>query len=193
MIKGNYKLVVMGSSAGGIEVLSEILYNVSLTVPIVIAQHISSDTGFSFANVLNEKIAAEVKEAEDKQEFHSGVVYVAPANYHLLINADSTFSLSVEEKVNYSRPSIDVLFESVAMAYGRAAIGVILTGANSDGAQGLKKIRSFGGLAVIQDPETAYCSVMPQAAVNTAGADYIAKSGEIADLLVRLTGGTDED
>ena len=183
-----YKLAVVGSSAGGLDALFDIFDGIVLPLPVVIVQHLSIESGHGFINTLNEKIKAQVKEAEDKQHFEPEMIYIAPPGYHLLVNQDYSFSLSIEDKVNFSRPSIDVLFESAAMAFGRFVIGVILTGANSDGAYGLKKIRDNGGLAVIQNPENAYCSLMPKAALNTAGADFVAELEEIAGLLSQLSG-----
>ena len=114
-----------------------------------------------------------------------GHIYFAPAAYHLLIERDMSFSLSADEKVNFARPAIDVLFESAAQAYGPELIGIILTGANADGAAGLQKIKEFGGLAVVQKPDTAEASYMPQAAINAGPVDCILELNEIAELIRR--------
>ena len=121
--------------------------------------------GHFLAEHLNRLSAIQVKEAEDKETLDPGTAYLAPAGYHLLIEPDKSFSLSVDDKVNFSRPSIDLLFESAADAFGEALIGVVLTGANADGAQGLKAVKRRGGIAIVQNPRTAEASFMPRAAL----------------------------
>jgi two-component system chemotaxis response regulator CheB len=115
-----------------------------------------------------------------------GMAYLAPPNYHLLLEPDRTFTLTIDERVNYARPSIDVLFETAAEAYKDKLIGIILTGANNDGSKGLKKIKEFGGLAIVQDPETAEVASMPRAAILTSVVDHIIPLEEIAPLLNSL-------
>jgi two-component system chemotaxis response regulator CheB len=115
------------------------------------------------------------------------VAYFAPPNYHLLIEEDHTFSLSIEGRVNYSRPSIDVLFESALDAYCSKLIGIILTGANNDGSRGLKKIKDCGGLAIVQDPKTAEVSAMPEAALKISKIDHVLQLEEIAPFLIKIT------
>jgi len=128
-----------------------------------------------------------VKEAEDKEPLRSGIAYLAPPGYHLLIEPDRSFSLSVDARVNYSCPSIDVLFESAAHVFGESLIGVVLTGANKDGAQGLKIIKEHGGLAIVQNPESAEARSMPQAALAAVSADYVVDLEQLAPLLVQLS------
>jgi two-component system chemotaxis response regulator CheB len=124
-----------------------------------------------------------VREAEEKQNPLPGYVYFAPPNYHLMIEDDGAFALSVSEKVNYSRPSIDVLFETAAWVHKSDLVGIIMTGANHDGANGLKKIKDNGGLTIVQDPATADVSVMPGAAIQVAEPDYIFSIENIIDFL----------
>lgn len=162
-----YKAIVIGTSAGGVEALKIVLKDLEPTIelPIIIVIHIKERTdGFSkIYETLNELT---IKEAEDKEDVKNGVIYFAPSNYHLSIEDDYTFSLSVEEKVNYSRPSIDVLFKSAAEVYTDNLLGIILTGANSDGALGLEKINKLGGKCLVQDPEEAYFDIMPLSALK---------------------------
>ncbi|MCP4757736.1 MAG: chemotaxis protein CheB, partial [Proteobacteria bacterium] len=139
--------------------------------------------------LLRESCRIAVKEAEDGEDIQPEVVYLAPANYHLLVEKNRTLSLSVDKDVNYSRPSIDVLFETAARSFGEKLVGVLLTGANKDGSLGLKTIREHGGLVVVQDPATAEAPIMPLAAIETTEADYILTIQKIADLLERLGDG----
>ena len=129
----------------------------------------------------------QVKQAEEKESIQGGTVYIAPPNYHLLIEDDHTFSLSVDNAVNYARPSIDVLFESAADVYGSDLIGVILTGNNDDGSQGLKKIKRNGGLTIVQTPESAEADGMPQAALEAVIPEYMLSLEAIGPLLNALS------
>jgi two-component system chemotaxis response regulator CheB len=136
--------------------------------------------------VLQRASALSVIEVEDKQPILGGGVYLAPADYHLLVECES-FALSTDEPVLYARPSIDVLFESAADAYGAGVIGIILTGASADGARGLAAIKGQGGLAVVQDPASAECNIMPAAALGAVAADFVVPLLEIAPVLVKLS------
>jgi len=180
---------VIGTSAGGMQALKTLLSALPASFPaaIAIVQHIEAQSDDYLAQFLNGISAIPVREAADKQDIRPGTAYLAPAGYHLLIEPDETFSLSVDEKVNYCRPSIDLLFESAADAYGASLIGVVLTGANADGAQGLKIIKHHGGKTIVQHPETAESSYMPQAAIHATSVDYIVHLEQIAPLLVKLT------
>ena len=129
-----------------------------------------------------------VKEAEDKEPIRPGVIYFAPPDYHLLVEADHTLSLSADEPVLYSRPSIDVLFESAADAYGDGLVGIILTGANEDGAAGLSAVYDAGGIALVEDPEGAFSSAMPSAALARRREARVLSLDEIADYLKGLKG-----
>ncbi len=125
-------------------------------------------------------------EAGEKEELRPGKVYLAPANYHLLVEDDRTLSLSVDERVNFARPSVDVLFETASDAFGSRLVGIILTGANRDGSMGLKKIRQNGGLTLVQAPETAFADGMPRAAIAACAADHILPLDQIGPFLCRL-------
>ena len=127
-----------------------------------------------------------MKQADEKECILPGVIYLAPPGYHLMIEEDKTFSLSVDSPVNFARPSIDVLFETEADAYGARLVGVILTGANSDGSRGLKKIKDSGGLVLVQDPESAEAATMPRAAVEGTEVDYVLPLEEIGPFLNRM-------
>lgn len=189
-----YKAIVIGASAGGMEAIRSILINLPLKfeVPIVIVQHLSPNSNGYLIEYLNKECKLTVKEAEDKEKIVPGYVYIAPPNYHVLIENDTTLSLSVEEKVNYARPSIDVLFETAADAYGSELIGIILTGANNDGSKGLRKIKERGGLAIVQDPDTAEINSMPKAAIQLTDVDYILSIDEITKKVIELMGKTNE-
>lgn len=186
----DYKAVVIGASAGGIEALGKILTKLpsNFSVPILIVQHLSPDSDGYMARRFNELCGLIVKEVDEKEKALPGTVYIAPPNYHFLVELDETLSLTIDEKVNYARPSIDVLFESAADAYGDKLIGVVLTGANRDGSKGLKKITGNGGLAIVQDPYTAVASSMPKAAIKIANVDYVLTVDEITTKLIELVG-----
>lgn len=153
-------------------------------LPIIVVQHLHPLQDNLFVEYLDRQSALVIKEADEKEKIEAGRAYFAPPNYHLLIEDDRTFSLSVDEKVNYARPSIDILFESAADVYGGDVIGVILTGANNDGALGLRLIKERGGLAIVQDPGTAESPLMPQAAIEATQVDYVLALPAIARLLM---------
>lgn len=186
--KSPYKAVVIGSSAGGINALIKVLSVLPATfpLPIVIVQHLHPESGHHLAHILETKSALKVKQVDEKEPIKGGWVYVAPPNYHLLIEDDFSFSFSLDAPVNYSRPSIDVLFESAVYAYRQHLIGIILTGANHDGSQGLKKIKEQGGFTIVQSPETAEAVAMPTAAISTTQVDKILPLHEIGVFLLQL-------
>lgn len=183
-----YEAVVIGCSAGGLQALKILLPELpaKLLLPVIIVQHISENSDGFIIEYLNQSSKITVKEAEDKEPIYSNTAYLAPPGYHLLIEAERIFSLSVDERVNYSCPSIDVLFESAAKVYGESLIGIVLTGANADGAHGLKTIKEHGGLAIVQNPVTAENPAMPKAALAAVDADYVVDIEQIATLLVKL-------
>jgi len=189
-----YQAVVIGASTGGLGAVGELLAVLpgNIKVPIIVVQHLSPYSDDYMAKHLNEKCSIKVKEADEKEKLRPGCAYIAPANYHLLVEKDLTLSLTVEPRVNYSRPSIDVLFESAADAFGEGLIGVVLTGANSDGSKGLKRIKDKGGLAIVQDPESAEASEMPRAAIEAAQTDFILKLEDIGKKIVELLGDINE-
>lgn len=188
MSKKKYKAIVIGASAGGMEALKTVLTPLKkdIGVPIMIVQHTGPYSDDFLARFLNNLCDIEVQEAGDKEKIKPGVAYIAPPNYHILIEDDKTIALSVEPKVNYARPSVDVLFESAADVYAESLIGVILTGANNDGAAGLKKIKDYGGLALVQEPSEAEASSMPSAAIEATEVDHVLKLKEIGPFLNKV-------
>lgn len=185
-----FRMVVAGASAGGLQALLAVLGQLpaDYRLPIVITQHLHGSDEGRLAELLDRQLGLTVCEAADKQPTEPGRVYLAPAGYHLLVERDASLSLSVDPKVNYSRPSIDVLFESAATAFGDALVGVILTGANEDGANGMARIRELGGVCIAQDPATAESPPMPEAAIARAGIEMVLPAQEIGALLARLGG-----
>ena len=184
-----YAVVVMGASAGGIQTLSNILarLNSEFQLPILIVQHISPDQMDVFTKSLMPGCPLQICEAEDKISVRPGCIYFAPPNYHMLLDGDGTVSLSVDERIHYSRPSIDVLFESAAYVLGDKCVGILLTGANEDGSEGLCKIRDEGGLTAVQDPRTASNPYMPEAALKQCDGHQVLSVDEIAELLNSLS------
>jgi two-component system, chemotaxis family, protein-glutamate methylesterase/glutaminase len=187
-----FDIVVIGTSTGGLKALQTVLSGLSpeFPLPIVIVQHrgVGSETGL--CEFLNQCSSIPVSEPEDKEPLIPGRVFLAPRDYHLLI-ADGNIALSTDPPVGFARPSVDVLFESVADEFGERAIGVILTGANRDGARGLASIKSRGGLAIVEAPESAVCSEMPNAALALTKPDWVLPLEEIPtrlQLLARANG-----
>lgn len=160
--------VVIGGSAGSLEALSQILSGLPADFPrpILLVVHVPSGPDSVLAEVLQAKSALRICEAEDKMPIEKSTVFIAPPDYHLLVEAEGYLALSCDEPHLFSRPSIDVLFESAADAYGGGAVGIVLSGANHDGAQGLRAVEAAGGLALVQAPETAYARAMPAAALE---------------------------
>ena len=188
-----YEVIVIGGSAGSMTALVELLpgFPADFPVPLVIAVHLHPRQDNAHIERLASHCALRVKEADEKESIQAGSVYLAPPNYHLLIENDRTFSLSIDERVNYARPAIDVLFETAAQVYGSRTIGVVLTGANNDGANGLRLIKERGGLAIVQDPRTAESTFMPQAALEATSVDHMLSVPEIGKLLVKIVQPTD--
>ncbi|MGE5339887.1 MAG: chemotaxis protein CheB [Candidatus Omnitrophota bacterium] len=183
-----YECIAIGVSAGAMHALSLILSSLSADffLPIIIIQHISPQSDNYTTRYLDSISKIPVKEIDEKERIRPGIVYTAPPNYHVLVEDDKTFSLSVEDRVNFARPSIDILFESAADVFGNRLIGIILTGANSDGSRGLKRIKEEGGLTIVQDPETAEVDGMPRAALEMTRVDFILKLEEIGPLMIQL-------
>ncbi|PMB46286.1 chemotaxis protein CheB [Fischerella thermalis CCMEE 5205] len=189
-----YQIIVIGTSLGGLEALQVILLGLPKTfpVPIAVVQHRHKDSDDTLRVLLQSYTNLVVKEAEDKEEILPGWVYLAPADYHLLIESkDKTvsqpyFSLSTDVPVTYARPSIDVLFETAADAYNQKVIGVLLTGANQDGVQGLAKIKARGGMSIVEEPESAFCAIMPAAAIAFGVADQVLPLADITSFLVKI-------
>lgn len=188
----NYQVVVIGVSAGGMQALTQILSELKsdFPLPILIVQHLHPKQGNFHIEYFNKCSALKVKEAEEKEKITQSVIYFAPPNYHLLVEDDFTFSLSADEKVNYCRPAVDVLFDSILDAYQEKVIGIILTGANNDGAASLARLQKIGALAIIQDPKEAEFSAMPLFAVQATKNSTILKLKEIAELLNKMQANT---
>ena len=187
MVK-RYETLIIGVSAGGLKALSIIFPHLPANFPLstIVVQHMHPTSDDFLAHHLNEACPVKVKQVDEKEPIEPGIIYIAPPNYHLLIEEDKTFSLTVDAPVNFARPSIDVLFESAADVYGRHLIGIILTGANNDGSRGLKRIKESGGLTIIQDPKTAEADAMPRAAMAAVKPDYVLSLEEIGDFLKTL-------
>ena len=182
-----YQAVVIGVSAGGLAALKAILPRLSARMiqPVIIVQHMSPDSDDFLVQYFDNLCRLSVNEAEDKLPIRERTIYFAPANYHLLVEEDFSFALSTAERVQYSRPAIDVLFETAADTYRDRLLGVILTGANADGTRGVTAIRANGGIAIAQSPETSESKTMPVSAIE-AGVDKILDLEEIAPFINRL-------
>jgi two-component system chemotaxis response regulator CheB len=183
--RAGIELVVVGCSMGGMYALEKILRGLTndFCVPIAVAQHRHRRSNEGLPSFLRRASHMDVVDVEDKQWMKPGTVYLAPADYHLLVSRGE-FDLSVDDAVRHSRPSVDVLFESAADTYGPALIGIVLTGANADGAAGARRIKQRGGMVIVQDPETAEAQEMPRAVIATGAVDQILRLEEIAPFLV---------
>ena len=181
------ELVVMGASWGGLDAIGTVLEALpeDFPAPVLVVQHRSEEGQDLLADLLDRRVALPVHEAEDKADLSRACVLVAPRGYHVLVERGHV-ELSTEEAVRYSRPSIDVTLETAADAYGGALIGVVMTGANDDGARGLAAVRRRGGVAIVQDPSSAERSVMPAAAVAASAPQHVADAAQIGPLLVEL-------
>ncbi|WP_028586736.1 chemotaxis protein CheB [Desulfocurvus vexinensis] len=182
------RAVVMGASAGGLEALARVLgaLKADFPLPIAVVQHVSPVADGSIPALLDDRCRIRVKEADEKEPLQPGTAYFAPANYHLLVEQDATLSLSTEARVCFARPSVDVLFQSAAVAFGPALAGVVLTGGNEDGSQGLAAIARAGGLTIVQAPETATAPEMPRAALAATPVDHVLPLEDIGPLLARM-------
>ena len=179
------KLFVIGGSSGSLSVLLSVF---SLLQPlqqaaIVVVLHRKNSWDSTLPDLFAIRSSLHIKEAEEKEKIKAGSIYLAPADYHLLIEKDETFSLDVSEKINFSRPSIDVSMETVAEAYQKKAVGILLSGANADGVNGLLKIKQCGGFTIAQQPATADVDYMPKQAIEKGAADAILTPAEIADFI----------
>jgi len=168
------RLLVIGGSAGSLEIIIQLLPTLPLRLPfavIVVVHRKNADSVLT--ELLGEKTGLPVKEAEEKDEILPGHIYIAPADYHLLVEKDGTLSLDYSEKLHYSRPGIDATFETAAEAYGDALACLLLSGANADGTEGLRFVKENGGLTIVQDPSEAAVAYMPQQAISGVSVDYI--------------------
>jgi two-component system chemotaxis response regulator CheB len=184
----DYEVIVVGASWGGLLAISAFLEGLGpqTSAAVVIAQHRSPEGSDELAQLLQTRTVLPVRDAEDKDQIVPGTVLLAPSDYHLLIESAGTVALSTEDRVQFARPSIDVLFESAAEAYREKCIGVVLTGANEDGAAGLARIKKLGGVAIVQDPRSATRGEMPSAAISATDVDVILPLEEIGPFLQGL-------
>jgi len=182
------RAVAIGASAGGVQALCELLPALprESQAALFVVLHLPRDRPSLLVDVFSQKCALPVREAEDKEPVIPGTVYFAPPNYHLLVDAGPQLALSADDLVNHSRPSIDVLFDSAAQVYREHLLGIILSGANEDGAEGLAVVHDAGGLTVVQEPQTAHSSVMILSALDRRPADLVLDLAGIAELLKRL-------
>jgi two-component system chemotaxis response regulator CheB len=182
-----FEAVVIGSSAGGIHALSSVLAALpsEFPLPIIIVQHLHPHSDSYLAHILSTKCDLKVKQADEKETI-TNAVYIAPPNYHLLIEEDRSLSLSIDKHVNFARPSVDVLFESAIYAYQDKLIAIILTGANNDGCQGVKNIKENGGYVIVQEPTTAEADAMPKAAIAATKVDKILPLEQIGPYLLAM-------
>ncbi|MCG8476379.1 MAG: chemotaxis protein CheB [Cytophagales bacterium] len=183
--QNRYKAVVIGGSAGSFQGVTKILSQLpaDFPLPIILCLHRLKHVRHGFVEALSIKSTKKVIEPYDKEPLKKGQVYLAPSNYHLAVELGNTFSLSTEVMVNNSRPSIDITFDSMAYVFRKKLIGILLSGANRDGAYGMKKIKNRGGTAIVQAPEECLISTMPEAAMRVTQVDHVMKIQEIVDFL----------
>ena len=188
MVRSAVELVVIGGSWGGIQASLAILRELPerYAVPIILVLHRHRSFDSDLQHLFDKRLALKVLEVEEKEPISGGRVYLAPANYHVLIEKDKTFSLDVSEHENYSRPSIDVTFASAAEALGARVTGILLSGASKDGSLGLKQIVEKGGIALVQDPEEAEAATMPESAIRLITNCNILKLEKIKEYLLSL-------
>lgn len=188
LLRGRIDAIVIGASAGGVDALSVLLpaLPASLRASVFIVLHLHRERPSLLAEIFAPKCAVRVNEAEDKVRVEPGTVYFAPPDYHLLIDKGPQLALSIDEPVHFSRPSIDVLFESAADIYAERLMGIILTGANEDGAAGLAAIHRAGGVTIVQEPDSAEVPLMVRSALERTPADFVMPLAEIATLLRTL-------
>lgn len=179
---------MIGTSAGGLHALTSVLSVIpgNFPLPLIIVQHRSQDYRDLLEEVLQRKCQLEVKQADEKEPIRKGVIYIAPPGYHLMVERDKTFSLTIDEPVKYSRPSIDVLFETAAEVYKNKLVGIVLTGANDDGANGIRAIWQYGGFTIAQDPNEAEYSTMPLQTIQSGAVKIVLTLKEIQHFLIQL-------
>lgn len=183
------KAVVVGASYGGMDAIRSVLLNLdkNFKVPVFVVLHIGNNNIDTFLSTLNKKTGFRVCEAGEKEQIQPGNIYFAPPNYHLQVEDKLTLSLSTDAKVNFSRPSIDVLFETAAWVFKKELLGILLTGSNSDGAEGLKTIKRFGGTTIVENPETAVAKTMPSSAIALSKPDYILNLNQIPQKILEVS------
>ncbi|MCR4029921.1 MULTISPECIES: chemotaxis protein CheB [Flavobacterium] len=182
------KVVIIGGSAGSLQALLQILPFIenAVSFAIVIVVHRKNSDEQTLEDLIALKSKIKVKEVEDKVPLKAGFIYIAPSNYHLLFEKDETLSLDTSEKINYSRPSIDVAFESAAEIYGSHLIGILLSGSNSDGTVGMQAVKQAGGITVVQNPISAEMSFMPNNAILHVAPNFVLKTEEILEFIKEI-------
>jgi len=180
---------IIGGSAGSLEVLLKVLpvINPAVSFPIVIIIHRKHGTDSLLPDLLSSRTKLKVKEVDEKESLKAGTIYIAPSDYHLLVEQDRTFSLDYSEKVNYSRPSIDVTFQTAAEVYQDKLVCMLLSGSNADGVNGLKSVKEWGGVAVIQNPITAQVAYMPTQAQLNVDIDHVLSIEEMGEFINLLS------
>lgn len=188
LTRGKCSALVIGGSAGSLDVLLEIFPSLSVNInfPIILVTHRKAGNDSLLTELLKNRTNLTVREAKEKEKLLPGYVYIAPADYHLLVENDHTISLDYSEKINYSRPSIDVTFQSAAEVFKNELVCILLSGSNADGVEGLKTVNKYGGSVLIQNPETASMAYMPQQAVNEVKPHLILDSYKMAGYINRL-------
>jgi two-component system chemotaxis response regulator CheB len=187
MLRG-YKAIVIGGSAGSFPVVMKILNNIpkNINMPLIFCLHRLKHVRHGVVEALGTRSVIPVVEPNDKDPVKNGIAYIAPANYHMMVELNCTFALSTEDMVNYSRPAIDLTFDTVSYAYREKLIAIILSGANSDGAKGMKIAKSRGALTIVQHPDEATIKTMPESALKATNVDKLFTSDEIVKFLKTL-------
>ncbi len=187
-IEQDYKAIVIGGSAGSFQVISKLLSQLpsDFELPIIMCLHRLRHVRNGFVEALNIKSSIPIQEPTDKEPVRKGKFYLSPANYHLSIELGNTFALTTEDLMNNSRPSIDILLQTGAYAYRNKLIGILLSGANRDGAQGMKMINERGGLTIVQDPKDCLIDTMPVSALNITDIDHVLNVQDIIDFLLSV-------
>ncbi len=187
-LHNRYKAIVIGGSAGSFQVITKVLSSLpkDFQLPVILSLHRLKHVRHGFVEALSIKSNVPVSEPDDKENIRKGNIYLAPANYHLCVELGNTFSLSTEEMVNNSRPSIDITLETAAYTYKDKLIGILLSGANKDGAFGMKRIHDRGGLTIVQEPSECMIDTMPASALKLTQIDYILKTDQIIKFLTEL-------
>jgi len=182
------KTIVVGTSFGGMEAIKTLFSSLpeNFRVPVIVVLHIGNNNVSGFLSYLNKNTPFKVKEAGEKEKIRPKTVYFAPPNYHLQLEADYSLSLSTDAKVNFSRPSIDVLFETAAWTCRNELTGILLTGSNNDGAAGLHTIKKYGGTTIVQNPETAIAKAMPSSAIELFEPDFVLDIEKMAEKVAEL-------
>lgn len=183
-----YKAVIIGGSAGSFQVITKILNSLprEFNIPILLSLHRLKHVRSGFVEALSIKSSIQIVEPDDKDPIKPGKAYLAPANYHMYVELGNKIALSTEEPVNHSRPSIDLSFISAAEAYRNKLIAIILSGANKDGAYGIKKVKELGGLTIVQDPNECQVKTMTEACIKITKIDYIFNTNQIIRFLNKL-------